>query len=76
MAKKISFLVTLDNATAYELQRVFQSSELDFPTFLKEVVKFGLGKYDYFLYPGTPKEYNEEIEDAFMLQWTIEREEK
>jgi hypothetical protein len=76
MPKKISHMLTLDDETAYELQRVFQSSDLDFPTFLKEVVKMGLGKYDYFLYPGIPQEYNEEVEDQFVLEWIMEEEQR
>lgn len=75
MPKKIAFMLTLDSATAYELQTMFQRSELDFPTFLAELVRVGLGKFDYLLYPGTPQEYTEEVEEKFLLEWTREEDE-
>src|SRR5262249_46316526 len=75
-AKKISYMLTLDDTTAYELQRKFQFSELDLPTFLTDVVRTGLAKTDYVLHYIGKQEHDWEVEDQFALEWIIEEEEK
>ena len=75
MRKRISFLVSLEEETLYELRRGWQESFLSFNQFIEAVMQVGLIQYECITGAAVEDMDAEDAHEQFLMDWMREDEE-
>jgi hypothetical protein len=75
MPRRISFIVSLEEGTLYELRRVWQGSYLSFNNFIEAVMMVGLIQYEGITGSAVEDMRAQEAEEQFLMDWLREEDE-
>jgi hypothetical protein len=76
MAKKIPFILHIEEDLIHELRMIQQRSALSWPSFLRAILQIGLEQFDGLSQAAWADQQNEAQEEQFLTEWMIEQEGK